>query len=187
MNDRIARAAQGAEDSGKALRHDPKYVPKHDDGCDPTKSWAEQDDEARNAEFKVLSRSEVQALRARSRPVSPWRVVGAQAAAGMVTAALAGLLTGSLAVAMSALFGTAVVVIPGALMARGMTSRLSSVSAGVGAVSFMSWEFAKIGTSVLMLFLAPKIVQPLSWPAMLVTMVVCMQMYWLALAWRGRK
>jgi ATP synthase protein I len=102
-------------------------------------------------------------------------------------AALAWLLTGSPAVSMSALFGATIVVLPGALLARGMTSRMSSLSAGVGAVSFMSWEFAKIGTSVAMLFLAPKIVQPLSWPVLLVTMVVCMQMYWLALLWRGRK
>jgi ATP synthase protein I len=67
-----------------------------------------------------------------------------------------------------------------------MTSRLSSMSAGAGAVSFMLWEFVKIGVSVAMLLLAPKLVQPLSWPALLVSMVLCMQVYWLALIWRGR-
>jgi ATP synthase protein I len=154
---------------------------------DPSKSWAEEEDEARAAEFKILSRTEVQALRPKFRSVSPWRVVGAQAAVGVSMAVLAGLLIGNSSAAMSALFGAAIVVVPGALMARGMSSRLSSLSAGVGAVSFMSWEFAKIGSSVAMLFLAPKIVQPLSWPVLLVTMVVCMQMYWLALLWRGRK
>jgi ATP synthase protein I len=44
----------------------------------------------------------------------------------------------------------------------------------------------KIGFSVLMLLLAPKVVQPLSWPALLVAMVLCMQSYWLALLWRRR-
>jgi len=34
--------------------------------------------------------------------------------------------------------------------------------------------------------LAPKLVQPLSWPALLAGMALCMQVYWLALMWRGR-
>ena len=40
-------------------------------------------------------------------------------------------------------------------------------------------------TGVLML--APKLIQPLSWPALLVALVLCMQVYWLALLWRGRR
>jgi ATP synthase protein I len=27
---------------------------------------------------------------------------------------------------------------------------------------------------------------PLSWPALLIGMVVCLKVYWLALMWRGR-
>ena len=30
----------------------------------------------------------------------------------------------------------------------------------------------------------PRIVQPLSWPALLVSLVVCLKMYWVALLWR---
>jgi ATP synthase protein I len=37
-----------------------------------------------------------------------------------------------------------------------------------------------------MLLLAPRIVHGLSWPALLATMVACMQTYWLALLWPGR-
>jgi ATP synthase protein I len=44
----------------------------------------------------------------------------------------------------------------------------------------------KIAVSVAMLALAPRFVQPLSWPALLVAMVLCMKVYWLALLWRGR-
>jgi len=113
-------------------------------------------------------------------------VLGAQAAVGAVVALLAALLTGSQAVGWSSLYGAATVVIPGALMARGMTSRLSSVSPGVSAVSFMLWEMLKIAASIAMLMLAPKIVQNLSWPALLVGLVLCMKVYWLALLWRGR-
>jgi ATP synthase protein I len=51
----------------------------------------------------------------------------------------------------------------------------------------MGWEFLKIGASVAMLVLAPKVVPGLSWPALLVTLAVCIKVNWLALAWRGRR
>jgi ATP synthase protein I len=86
----------------------------------------------------------------------------------------------------SALYGAGVVVVPGALMARGMTSPLSSVSPLGSAVSFMLWEGVKIGVSVVLLILAARIVQPLSWPALLAGLVVCIKVYWVALAWRRR-
>jgi ATP synthase protein I len=113
-------------------------------------------------------------------------VVGAQAALGGVVALLAVLITGKQELAWSVLYGAAAVVVPAALMARGMTSRLSSVSPGASAVSFMLWQFVKIAVAVAMLVLAPTILQPLSWPALLVGMVLCMKVYWLALSWRGR-
>ena len=66
------------------------------------------------------------------------------------------------------------------------TRRCSSMNAGTSAVSFMLWEAVKIAVSVAMLMLAPKLVQSLSWPALLVALVLCMKVYWLALLWRGR-
>jgi ATP synthase protein I len=86
----------------------------------------------------------------------------------------------------SALYGAGVVVMPGALMARGMTSALSSVSPIGSAVSFMFWEGVKIVVSIVLLILAARIVQPLSWPALLAGLVVCIKVYWVALAWRRR-
>jgi ATP synthase protein I len=133
---------------------------------------------------RPLTRDEAQALRAKEPSISPWRVVAVQAAVGLVVAALAGLVTGKSEVAWSALYGAAAVVVPGALMARGMTSRLSSLSPGLGAASFMLWEFAKIGVAVAMLALAPRLVQSLSWPALLAGLVVCIKVYWVALLWR---
>lgn len=137
--------------------------------------------------FKALSREEAEVLRAKDPPLSPWRVIVVQAGVGVVVALIALLLTGRPEVGWSALYGAATVVIPGALMARGMTSKLSSVSPGASAVSFMFWEAVKILVSLAMLALAPKLVQPLSWPALLVALVLCMKVYWLALSWRGRK
>ena len=142
------------------------------------------DDEADEAAFQPLTRAEAQALRDRQPQVPVWWVVAAQAAVGGVVAVVTWLVSGDTGVFGSALYGAAVVVVPGALMARGMSSQISSMSPGASAVSFMLWEMVKIAVSVLMLALAPKIVQPLSWPALLASLVVCMHVYLLALLWR---
>jgi ATP synthase protein I len=146
----------------------------------------DDNDEAGQPPFKALTRQEAQALRAKEPPVSPWRVVWVQMGVGVAVTALVWFIWGERSVALSALYGAAVAVVPGALMARGMTSRFSSMSPGTSAVSFMLWEMTKIGVSVVMLLLAPKLVQPLSWPALLAALVLCIKVYWLALLWRGR-
>ncbi|MBI5255224.1 MAG: ATP synthase subunit I [Burkholderiales bacterium] len=156
-------------------------------GPSQREGWHDEEDEAANGSFKRLSREEAAALRAKEPPVSPWRVVVAQVAVGVVAALLGWLLTGRNEVAWSLLYGAATVVVPGALMARGMTSRLSSMAPGTSAVSFMLWEFLKIGVSVVMLVVANRIVQPLVWPALLVGLVVCIKVYWVALLWRRAK
>jgi len=152
--------------------------------------WDDQEDEtawpAGRKTFKPLTREEAESLRRKDPPISPWRVVLVQALVGAGVALLAALITGLPSVGFSALYGGATVVVPGALMARGMTSRFSSMSPGSSAVSFMLWEMVKIAVSIAMLMLAPKLVQPLSWPALLVGLVVGMKVYWLALLWRGR-
>jgi ATP synthase protein I len=137
--------------------------------------------------FKPLSAKEAAAWRSDNPQLSPWRVIAVQAVVGLVVALLARLVAGEMVVFWSALYGAVVVVLPGALMARGMTSRLSSLSPGTGAVSFMLWEFLKIGVSVLLLMLAHRIVVPLSWPALLVGLVVCIKVYGVAFWWRRPK
>ena len=154
---------------------------------DRSTSWADWDDEADKPPFKALTREEARAVAARNPAVSPWRVVAVQAAVGGVVASLAWLITGESSNFWSALYGAATVVVPGALMARGMTSRLSSMAPGVSAVSFMLWEMVKIAVSVALLVGAPRLVPHLSWPALLVALVLCIKVYWVALAWRGRK
>jgi ATP synthase protein I len=138
------------------------------------------------APVRRLTRDEAEALRRRQPALSPWRVVLAQVALGAVIATVAWMASRSELVAVSALYGAAVVALPGALMARGATSRLSSLSPLISAVSMMGWGFLKMATAVAMLVLAPRIVPGLVWPAMLATLVVCLQTYWLALLWRGR-
>ena len=132
-----------------------------------------------------MTREQAADLRARQPSVSPWRVVGVQALVGVVAASLAGLLWGWEGVFWSVLYGAATVVVPGALLVRGMTSRLSRLSPTAGAVRFMVWEMVKIGVSVALLMLAPKLVPHLNWLALLAGLVLCMKVYWVALLWRG--
>ncbi len=149
--------------------------------------WDDTEDDFANRHVQPLSREEAAALRAQEPSVSPWRVIAAQAVLGMVAALLGRLVTGRAEVGWSMLYGAACVVVPGALLARGMTSRLSSMSPGASAVSFMLWETVKIGTSVAMLAIAGRVVQPLVWLALLLGLVLCMKVYWVALLWRHRK
>jgi ATP synthase protein I len=144
------------------------------------------DDDERDADraaFKPMTRAEAEAFR-RDHPVlSPWRVIGAQAALGAVAVAAAAIVGGRIA-ALSAAYGAAVVVVPGALVARGATSRLSSLSPVVSAASMLWWGYVKMALSVAMLVLAARIVPGLVWPALLASMVLCMLSYWFALLWR---
>lgn len=150
-----------------------------------TQEASESSLEGDGEQFKPLTAEEASRLRSRLGVLSPWRVVAAQAVAGGVVVAMAWLLFTAPEVAWSALYGAAAVVIPSALLARGMTRSHGGV-AGAYAFSFMLWEFVKLGLSVAFLAAAPKVVPDLNWPAMLVAMVVCMKMNWLALLWRGR-
>ncbi len=137
--------------------------------------------------IQSLTREQAQALLANNpHAVSPWWVVAVQIMVGVLVALLVGAVGARWDVFWSALYGAGAVVIPGALMARGMTSAFTSVSPGASAVGFMVWALLKVGVSVVLLVLATRIVQPLSWPALLVGMVACMQVYWLALVWRRR-
>jgi ATP synthase protein I len=136
--------------------------------------------------YKRLTAQDAAELAAREPALSPWKVVGAQAGFGVLLGLLAWAVSGSRTVGVSALYGALVVVVPGLLMARGTTSPLGRVSPVVGAVSVMVWAGVKMATSVLMLVVATRVVQPLSWPALLVGLVACLQVYWFALLWRGR-
>jgi hypothetical protein len=90
-------------------------------------AWDDAEDGEAIRSFKPLTREEAAALRAQEPPVSPWRVIAVQAAVGVVAALIGWLVTGRTEVGWSLLYGAATVVVPGALMARGMTSKLSSM------------------------------------------------------------
>jgi ATP synthase protein I len=142
-------------------------------------------DEADEAAFKPLTKEQAQELRAKHPSISPWRVVVAQAVAGGVCAALAWGLTGKAAVAWSALYGAAAIVVPGALLALGI-KRFPATNPGAVVFGFLLWEAVKIAVAVVMLALAARVVPDLSWPALLVAMVVCVKVNWLSLLWKRK-
>jgi len=136
--------------------------------------------------FKPLTAQEAQKLREKTPPVSPWWVVAGQAVVGLLVALGAWALTGKQNVGWSAAYGALVVVIPAAIFARGLTGRFSSLNAATATVGFMAWEMVKIASSIALLMAAPRWVPALSWPALLVGLVLTMKVYWVALAYRPR-
>ena len=131
--------------------------------------------------IKPLTREEAQTLRQQHPAISPWAVLASQSAGGAVLALVAWWVSGIPAVGWSALYGAAAVVIPGALFARGLMSKVSSINPAAAVTGFFLWELVKIGLVLAMLFAAPRLVKDLSWPAMLVGLVVTMKVVWLVL------
>jgi len=89
-------------------------------------------------------------------------------------------------VAWSAAYGALAVVIPAVLFARGLMSQFSSINAMTAGFGFFIWEAVKIAVSVAMLAAAQKLVADLNWLVMLISLVVTMKVYWVALLMRPK-
>lgn len=156
-------------------------------------AWDAEEDEAVEPPFKTLTREEAQALAARHPPLSPWRVVAAQAMVGALITVLWFLgawlagdgVQGGMEKARSALCGVAAVVLPNALMAWGMTGLFRGIP-GAAVLGFMFWELIKIMLAVAMLAAAAKWMPGLYWPALLLGLIGCLKVNWVALLLQGR-
>jgi ATP synthase protein I len=144
-------------------------------------------DESEVAQHPALTADEAQALRERDPSVSVWQVLRWQGLTGVLVALATWGLTQSAEAAWSAAYGGLAVVLPAALFARGLLSRVALASPGAAVAGFFVWEMVKIGLTLAMLVAAPKLLSGLSWPAMLVGLVVTMKVYWVALLVRPRK
>jgi ATP synthase protein I len=134
--------------------------------------------------FEPLTAEQAAELRKQQPLLSVWRVVGVQAVLGLLVAVLVWFMSGRMAAVYSAVYGALAVIVPAALFARGLTSRVASVNVGAAVFGFFLWEMVKIGLTVAMLFAAPRLVNDLSWPAMLAGLIVTMKVYWVALGFR---
>ena len=118
-----------------------------------------------------LTREEAQALLARHPSMSVWQVLAAQLVFGVLVALVWGGVSRDVSALWSSLYATAVVVVPSLLMARGVFGR----NAGRGVGRLLVWEVLKLGLICALLALAPKVVQPLNWVALLVTLVLVLK------------
>jgi ATP synthase protein I len=122
------------------------------------------------------SAQQVQALVARDRPLSPWRVVLIQAAVGGLLVWVWWLFgTAPASQVRATLWGAAAVVLPHALMAWGL--RRPAVGPQAALLSFFVWELAKIAFSIAILVAAVWVVRDLSWPALLVALIACLKVH----------
>ena len=136
-------------------------------------------------EFQPLTKQEAEALRAKQPVHSPWRGVIAQCATGLFLAAVLGVL-GGMNWFLSALYGAAVVVVPGAVMVRGLR-RSQGLPVGGVLMQFALWELAKLLLAVAMMVAAPKVINDLSWLVFLLAMVVCLKVNWAVLLFDQRR
>jgi ATP synthase protein I len=133
-----------------------------------------------------LSVEEARRVREQNPSLSPWRVVAGQAGVGLAAALLAWGLTGKQNVGWSVAYGALAVLLPAAVFARGLTGRFASLNAGTATAGFLAWEMVKIALTIAMLMAAPRLVVGLSWPALLVGLILAMKVYWVALAFAPR-
>jgi ATP synthase protein I len=137
-------------------------------------------------DFTPLTAEQAKALREQHPSISPWWVVVGQLAVGVLVALIAWGVTGKQTVGWSAACGALAVIVPAALFARGVTGQFAKANAGSAVLSFFVWEFVKILVTVGILFAAHRTVTGLSWPAMLIGLVVTMKVYWIALGFKRK-
>lgn len=138
------------------------------------------------SDFTPLTAEQAQALRQKHPSISPWWVVVSQLVVGALVALIAWGVTGNPKVGWSAAWGASAVVVPAALFARGLTGRFASVNAGSAVMSFFLWELVKILVTVGLLLAAHRLLNGLSWPALLVGLVLTMKVYWIALVFKRK-
>ena len=139
------------------------------------------------SDFTTLTAAEAKVLREQHPSLSLWWVVAGQLVVGVLVALIAWAVTASQTVGVSAAWGALAVIVPAALFARGVTGQFASANAGSAVLSFFVWEMVKIFVTVGILFAAHRLVAGLSWPAMLLGLVVTMKVDWLALLVTGGK
>ncbi len=137
------------------------------------------------SEFVPLTPEQAALVRAANPVTSPWWVVAGQIVLGGLLVGLASIWFDG-RVVKSLACGVLAVVVPSALFARGLTSQFARANVGTAVMSFFLWELVKIIVTLGILFAAHRLVAGLSWPAMLVGLVVTIKVYWLALAFRRK-
>jgi len=119
-------------------------------------------------------------------PVSVWWVVLTQMLVGLMTVFVAWLLGAKFASMASLGYGSFCVVLPSIIFARGITSKWSSLNPGAAVTGFFLWEFVKVAMTVVMLVMSQSLVDDLSWPMMMLGLIITMNVYWLSFLWKRK-
>ncbi|WP_025598164.1 ATP synthase subunit I [Burkholderia sp. WSM2230] len=177
------QAPKNGRDNGRDGNRDERTVPDDSTAQSVTRedSWdAEQDNN-----IVPLTRAEAEKLFGPnvSRPsrVTPFKVVAAQMVLSLVATLVWWLFYEPPgAAALSAFLGGAICWVPGALFA----ARLRTLS---GAETVMSWvlgEALKMGATIAMFVAIAFWYHEVRWVPLLVTYLITLKTYWIALAWR---
>jgi ATP synthase protein I len=147
-----------------------------------SREGTESADDGLEPDFKPLTPEQAAAWRQRNPVSSPWRVLGLQLLVGLAVAVLTGVVSGQLRLAASVAWGVVSVVVPGVVFARALARQMRLKQAGAALAALFVWELVKIVLTVALLLVAPKVVEGLSWLALVAGFVVTMKVYWLAMA-----
>lgn len=153
----------------------------------PPEPRGRMQDGVADPEVKPWTAEQARAWRERNPTLSPWKVVGLQVVVGALVVVLAWLWSGKSSVAGSAAYGALTAVLPATLFARGLTGRLSRLNPTTAALGFLVWEMVKLALTLAMLVAAPRLVVALSWPALLLGLVLTLKVYWGALLYVPRR
>jgi len=149
---------------------------------DPGEAW---DDGQEENNIVPLTRAEAEKLFGpdvgRPSRVTPFRVVAAQMVLSLVATLVWWLFYKPPgAAALSAFLGGAICWVPGALFA----TRLKKLSGAETVMSWMVGEALKMGTTIAMFVAIAFWYHDVRWIPLLVTYLIALKTYWIALAWR---
>lgn len=142
---------------------------------------ADLEDGGPDADFKPYTFEQARAWRGRQSQLSVWRVLGLQLLVGLMLSGLLGLSGGRLVLTLSAAWGALSVLVPAVVFARALVRQGRQVQAGAALAGLFGWELVKIVLTVAMLLAAPRVIDGLSWLALVAGFVVTMKVSWLAL------
>jgi ATP synthase protein I len=150
----------------------------------PANSWIDDPVDSNGAaedNFKPLTREEARQWRSSQPALSLRWLLMWQVLSALVLAVLAAWLTSDPVVVKSVLYGAAAVVLPSALMAWGVTSsamaRQVSGEAKASLVNFFVWEGIKLMLVLILLGLAPVVLDTVNWLALVAGLVVVLKVF----------
>ncbi len=152
-------------------------------------SVVQSDENEALEEFVAMSAKDAEQWRQQHPQPNVWGVILSQGLVGLVGTVFlyfCQLMFGQTGWGVSGLYGVFVVVFPGAVCVRGLNSKFGRGSLGISVAKFFVWEFVKVALSVAMLFSASKLLgESLSWPSLLIGMVLAFKGFWGFVVWRS--